>query len=127
MTVFSVNGQKVDAELDSRESLLEVLQDRRGPFGTKKGCDHGQCGACTVHLAGRRVVLCLTLAVQAEGRDVRTIEGVADADGTLHPVQQAFIATTPCSAATARPARSCPAWRASPKAVRATTTRSAST
>jgi xanthine dehydrogenase YagT iron-sulfur-binding subunit len=68
-----------------------VLQDRLGLFGTKKGCDHGQCGACTVHPDGRRVVSCLTLAMQAEGRDVRTIEGVADADGTLHPLQQAFI------------------------------------
>jgi len=86
-----VNGQKVEVQLDPRESLLEVLQDRLQLFGTKKGCDHGQCGACTVHLDGRRVVSCLTLAVQAEGRKVRTIEGVADADGTLHPLQQAFI------------------------------------
>jgi xanthine dehydrogenase YagT iron-sulfur-binding subunit len=91
VTVFTVNGQKVDLEPDVRESLLQVLQDRLGLFGTKKGCDHGQCGACTVHLDGRRVVSCLTLAVQAEGRQVRTIEGVADADGTLHPLQQAFI------------------------------------
>jgi xanthine dehydrogenase YagT iron-sulfur-binding subunit len=91
MTLFSVNGQKVEVEADPRESLLEVLQDRLQLFGTKKGCDHGQCGVCTVHLDGRRVVSCLTLAVQAEGRQVRTIEGVAAADGTLHPVQQAFI------------------------------------
>ena len=91
MTIFMVNGQKAEVELDPRESLLEVLQDRLQLFGTKKGCDHGQCGACTVHLDDRRVVSCLTLAVQAEGRQVRTIEGVADADGTLHPVQQAFI------------------------------------
>src|ERR1700742_1652705 len=91
MTIFSVNGQKVEVEADPRESLLEVLQDRLQLFGTKKGCDHGQCGVCTVHLDGRRVVSCLTLAVQAEGRQVRTIEGVAAADGTLHPVQQAFI------------------------------------
>jgi xanthine dehydrogenase YagT iron-sulfur-binding subunit len=91
MTVFTVNGQKVDLDLDVRESLLQVLQDRLELFGTKKGCDHGQCGACTVHLDGRRVVSCLTLAVQAEGREVRTIEGVACADGTLHPLQQAFI------------------------------------
>ena len=91
MTIFMVNGQKAEVELDPRESLLEVLQDRLQLFGTKKGCDHGQCGACTVHLDDRRVVSCLTLAVQAEGRQVRTIEGVAAADGTLHPVQQAFI------------------------------------
>jgi xanthine dehydrogenase YagT iron-sulfur-binding subunit len=91
VTIFTVNGQKVDLELDVRESLLQVLQDRLGLFGTKKGCDHGQCGACTVHLDGRLAVSCLTLAVQAEGCQVRTIEGVADADGTLHPLQQAFI------------------------------------
>ena len=91
MTIFMVNGQKVEVEPDPRESLLEVLQDRLQLFGTKKGCDHGQCGACTVHLDDRRVLSCLTLAVQAEGRQVRTIEGVADPDGTLHPLQQAFI------------------------------------
>jgi xanthine dehydrogenase YagT iron-sulfur-binding subunit len=91
MTVFTVNGQKVDLDLDVRESLLQVLQDRLELFGTKKGCDQGQCGACTVHLDGRRVVSCLTLAVQAEGRQVRTIEDVAGTDGTLDPLQQAFI------------------------------------
>ena len=91
MTVFTVNGQKIDVELDPRESLLDVLHARLRLFGTKKGCDHGQCGACTVHLDGRRVVSCLTMAVQADGREVRTIEDVADEDGTLHPLQQAFI------------------------------------
>ena len=90
MTIFSVNGQKIDVELDPRESLLQVLQDRLQLFGTKKGCDHGHCGACTVHLDGRRVLSCLTMAMQADGREVRTIEGVA-ADGALHPLQQAFI------------------------------------
>ncbi len=80
MTVFTVNGQKVEVELDPRESLLEVLQDRLGLFGTKKGCDHGQCGACTVHLDGRRVFSCLTLAVQAEGRaGGRADGGLSDA------------------------------------------------
>ena len=91
MTLFTVNGQKIDVELDPRESLLDVLHSRLRLFGTKKGCDHGQCGACTVHLDGRRVVSCLTMAVQADGREVRTIEDVADEDGTLHPLQQAFI------------------------------------
>jgi xanthine dehydrogenase YagT iron-sulfur-binding subunit len=91
MTRITVNGRPADVEPDPRESLLEVLQDRLGLFGTKKGCDHGHCGACTVHLDGRRVLSCLTLAVQADGREVRTIEGVAAPDGTLHPLQQAFI------------------------------------
>jgi xanthine dehydrogenase YagT iron-sulfur-binding subunit len=91
VTVFTVNGQKVDVELDPRESLLDVLHGRLQLFGTKKACDHGQCGACTVHLDGRRVVSCLTMAVQADGREVRTIEDVAAEDGTLHPLQQAFI------------------------------------
>ncbi|GAA5114817.1 (2Fe-2S)-binding protein [Pseudonocardia adelaidensis] len=91
MTTFIVNGQKVDVDLDPRESLLDVLHGRLQLFGTKKGCDHGQCGACTVHLDGRRVVSCLTMAVQADEREVRTIEDVAAEDGTLHPLQQAFI------------------------------------
>nr|GID83573.1 (2Fe-2S)-binding protein [Actinoplanes derwentensis] len=77
--------------LDPRESLLEVLRDRLGLTGAKRGCDHGQCGACTVHLDGRRVLACLTPAVQADDRAVRTIEGVAGPDGALHPMQQAFI------------------------------------
>ena len=91
MTVFTVNGQKIDVELDPRESLLNVLHNRLKLFGTKKGCDHGQCGACTVHVDGRRVLSCLTMGVQAEGREVRTIEDVAAEDGTLHPLQQAFV------------------------------------
>jgi xanthine dehydrogenase YagT iron-sulfur-binding subunit len=91
VTVFTVNGQKIDVELDPRESLLDVLHNRIQLFGTKKGCDHGQCGACTVHVDGRRVLSCLTMAVQAEGREVRSIEDVAADDGTLHPLQQAFI------------------------------------
>jgi xanthine dehydrogenase YagT iron-sulfur-binding subunit len=88
---FKVNGRMVEADLDPRESLLDVLRERLGLTGAKKGCDHGQCGACTVHLDGRRVVSCLTPAVQADGREVTTIEGIAAADGTLHPLQQAFV------------------------------------
>jgi xanthine dehydrogenase YagT iron-sulfur-binding subunit len=91
MTIITVNGQQTELDLDLRESLLQVLQDRLGLFGTKKGCDQGQCGACTVHLNGRCVLSCLTLAVQAEGQEVRTIESVTAPDGTLHPLQQAFI------------------------------------
>jgi xanthine dehydrogenase YagT iron-sulfur-binding subunit len=90
-TAFTVNGGEVRITLDTRESLLDVLRERLGLTGTKKGCDQGQCGACTVHVDGRRVVSCLTPAVQVTGQDVTTIEGVAAADGTLHPLQQAFI------------------------------------
>lgn len=87
----SVNGSPVELDLDPRESLLDVLRERLELTGTKKGCDHGQCGACTVHLDGRRVVSCLTPAVQADAREVTTIEGVAADDGTLHPMQRAFV------------------------------------
>jgi xanthine dehydrogenase YagT iron-sulfur-binding subunit len=86
-----VNGAVHRLIVDPRATLLDVLRERIGLFGTKKGCDHGQCGACTVHLDGRRVLGCLTLARQAEGRKVTTIEGVGAADGRLHPVQQAFL------------------------------------
>ncbi|WP_372662464.1 (2Fe-2S)-binding protein [Amycolatopsis kentuckyensis] len=86
-----VNGEAVRLELDPRESLLDVLRERLGLTGTKKGCDQGHCGACTVHLGGRRVVSCLTPAVQATGQNVTTIEGVAGPGGALHPLQQAFV------------------------------------
>jgi xanthine dehydrogenase YagT iron-sulfur-binding subunit len=89
--IFKVNGHTVRMDLDPRESLLDVLRERLGLTGTKKGCDHGQCGACTVHLDGRRIVSCMTPAVQVDGQAVTTIEGLAAADGTLHPLQQAFI------------------------------------
>jgi xanthine dehydrogenase YagT iron-sulfur-binding subunit len=88
---FTVNDEPVRLTVDSRESLLDVLRERLGLTGSKKGCDQGQCGACTVHLDGRPVVSCLTPAVQVDGQAVATIEGVAAADGTLHPLQQAFI------------------------------------
>ena len=90
-TAFTVNGEEVCLALDPRESLLAVLRERLVLTGTKKGCDQGQCGACTVHIDGRRVVSCLTPAVQVAGQDVMTIEGVAAPDGTLHPLQQAFV------------------------------------
>ena len=87
----TVNGTDHVLSLDPRSSLLDVLREQLALTGAKKGCDHGQCGACTVHLDGRRVVSCLTPAVQADGRDVTTIEGLSRPDGALHPMQQAFI------------------------------------
>jgi xanthine dehydrogenase YagT iron-sulfur-binding subunit len=88
---ISVNGTLQRLTLDARSSLLDVLRERLALTGAKKGCDHGQCGACTVHLDGRRIASCLTLAVQADGREVTTIEGLSPVDGNLHPMQQAFV------------------------------------
>ncbi|WP_067759901.1 (2Fe-2S)-binding protein [Orrella dioscoreae] len=88
---LQVNGLPVDVLIDTRSSLLDVLREQLGLTGAKKGCDHGQCGACTVHVDGRRVVACLTLAAKMQGRSVLTIEGLAPEAGTLHPMQQAFI------------------------------------
>jgi xanthine dehydrogenase YagT iron-sulfur-binding subunit len=76
--------------IEPRVSLLDALRERLELTGTKKSCDHGQCGACTLHVDGRRVVSCLTLAVQAHEKSVTTIEGLADGD-RLHPMQQAFL------------------------------------
>ena len=89
---LTINGQKVSLSLDTRTSLLDALREHAGLTGTKKGCDHGQCGACTVHVGGRPVLSCLTLAVMAAGKEITTIEGlVGSAGGPLHPLQQAFI------------------------------------
>ena len=86
----TVNGTSHALALDPRSTLLDVLRERLDLTGTKKGCDQGQCGACTVLINGRRVVSCLTLAVMMDGASVTTIEGLAK-DGSLHPLQQAFI------------------------------------
>jgi xanthine dehydrogenase YagT iron-sulfur-binding subunit len=85
-----VNGTDHQLRLDPRVTLLDALRDLLGLTGTKKGCDQGACGACTVLVDGRRVVSCLMLAAQCDGRQVTTIEGLAQ-DGELHPLQQAFI------------------------------------
>jgi xanthine dehydrogenase YagT iron-sulfur-binding subunit len=85
-----VNGADHELRLDPGVTLLDALRDALGLTGTKKGCDQGACGACTVLVDGRRVVSCLMLAAQADGREVTTIEGLAQ-EGELHPVQQAFI------------------------------------
>jgi xanthine dehydrogenase YagT iron-sulfur-binding subunit len=95
-----VNGRDVALQLEPRVTLLDALREHAGLTGTKKGCDHGQCGACTVHLDGRRVLACLTLAVMAQRKAITTIEGLAATAGAndpstssgLHPVQHAFIA-----------------------------------
>jgi len=88
---LEVNGSRHRLDLDPRVTLLDTLREQIGLHGAKKGCDHGQCGACTVHIDGRRVVSCFSLAVQAQGKRITTIEGIAGADGRLHPMQQAFL------------------------------------
>jgi xanthine dehydrogenase YagT iron-sulfur-binding subunit len=88
---FTVNGQSVRPSIAARSTLLDVLREQLDLPGTKKGCDHGQCGACTVLVGGRRVLSCLTLAASLEGKSVSTIEGLAHGD-ELHPVQSAFVA-----------------------------------
>ena len=87
---LNVNGEKRALTIAPRTTLLDVLREHLDLTGTKKGCDQGQCGACTVLIDGRRVVSCLTLAVTRDGASVTTIEGLAK-DGKLHPLQQAFI------------------------------------
>jgi len=87
---ITVNGQVHHLEIEARTSLLDLLREQLRLTGTKKGCDRGECGACTVHLAGRRVNACMVLAAAADGHEVTTIEGLAP-EGRLHPVQQAFI------------------------------------
>jgi carbon-monoxide dehydrogenase small subunit len=87
---MKVNGKPVSAEVEARTLLVAFIRDSLRLTGTHVGCDTGQCGACTVHLDGRAVKSCNILALQAEGADLRTIEGLASPDGTLHPMQQAF-------------------------------------
>ena len=88
--VLTVNGQERELRIEPRVSLLDALREHLGLTGSKKGCDQGTCGACTVWVDGRRVLACLTLAVTCEGRAVTTIEGLS-ADGALHPMQAAFV------------------------------------
>ncbi|MBE1551651.1 xanthine dehydrogenase YagT iron-sulfur-binding subunit [Mycobacterium sp. OAS707] len=85
-----INGEDREVTVDNRTSVLDMLREQVGLTGTKKGCDQGACGACTVMVNGQRVVSCLTLAVQADGAEITTIEGL-EQGGRLHPLQQAFI------------------------------------
>ena len=87
---LTVNGEARSLDVDPRTTLLDLVRDRLGLTGSKRGCDRGECGACTVLVDGRPALACLTLAVSAEGRHVLTIEGLGS-DGALHPVQRAFI------------------------------------
>ncbi len=87
---FTVNGEKRDLDVDNRTSLLDALREHLHLTGTKKGCDHGQCGACTVVVDGRRINSCLSLAVMHEGDEITTIEGIGQ-PGNLHPMQAAFV------------------------------------
>lgn len=84
-----VNGSRRELSVEARTTLVDALRDQLGLTGTKKGCDRGECGACTVHVGGRRVLACMMLAVMADGSEVTTIEGLGDGDD-LHPVQRAF-------------------------------------
>src|SRR5206468_11174943 len=88
---LTVNGRVRHLDLDPRTSLLDALREHLHLTGTKKGCDHGQCGACTVHVNGRRVNSCLSLAVMHDGEEITTIEGLGTPD-ELHPMQAAFVA-----------------------------------
>jgi xanthine dehydrogenase YagT iron-sulfur-binding subunit len=87
---FIINGTPVQAAFDTRTSLLDLLRDHLGLTGSKKGCNQGACGACTVLVDGERINACLALAVQYQGRDITTVEGLAR-DGQLHPLQRAFV------------------------------------
>jgi xanthine dehydrogenase YagT iron-sulfur-binding subunit len=87
---LNINGQDHRLRLEPRVTLLDALREDLQLFGTKKGCDHGQCGACTIHVNGRRVNSCLTFAIMHQGDQITTIEGLAR-DGNLHPVQEAFL------------------------------------
>ena len=88
---LDINGQRHELDIEPRVTLLDALREHLSLTGTKKGCDQGQCGACTCHVDGKRVLSCLTLAAQAEGREITTIEGLSGESGDLHPVQAAFI------------------------------------
>ncbi|BCH59448.1 (2Fe-2S)-binding protein [Agrobacterium vitis] len=88
---LTINGAVHECDVEPRVTLLDALREHLSLTGTKKGCDQGQCGACTCHVDGKRVLSCMMLAAQAEGHAITTIEGVASPNGDLHPVQTAFL------------------------------------
>jgi len=88
---FTLNGDRVEAEIETHWTLLQLLRDHLEMTGTKEGCGKGECGACTVILDGRAINSCLYPAMEVEGKEVLTIEGLADAEGILHPIQRAFV------------------------------------
>lgn len=88
---LQVNGASREVDVDVRSTLLDALRDRLGMTGTKKGCDRGECGACTLHIDGRTALACMVLAVATDGRDITTVEGIAGTSGDLTVVQRAFI------------------------------------
>jgi xanthine dehydrogenase YagT iron-sulfur-binding subunit len=88
---LTINGERRHLQVSPWTTLLDLLREQLQLTGTKKGCDHGQCGACTVLVDGKRVNACLALAVMKDGAEIRTVEGLAQSDGTLHPLQEAFI------------------------------------
>lgn len=87
---LTINGKQESGEVEPRTLLVEFIRYQLGLTGTHVGCDTSQCGACTIHMNGKSIKACTLLAVQADGQDITTIEGVAEADGTLHPMQEAF-------------------------------------
>lgn len=89
-TSLMINGNYYQVDVDSRTSLLDFLRESLGLTGTKKGCDHGQCGACTIHINGKRALSCLTFVAMHDGDEITTVEGLAKS-GELHPVQAAFL------------------------------------
>ena len=91
--ILNINGREQRLVIDTRTSLLDALREHIGLTGAKKGCDQGQCGACTVHIDGERVLSCLTLAVAAQGRRIETIEGLAGPDGSSSVSRRSIVAT----------------------------------